>query len=119
MNAERFRTLVAGVLIVGVVLAATFVTLGMVTALLVGWTGSLSGAAAAPANAIDFSQMGDNLAALRPVGFAQLGLVILLATPVARVAASVVAFLLEGDHLYTVITALVLTVLLTSIFLLH
>jgi len=43
----------------------------------------------------------------------------LLATPVTRVAASVVGFALEGDRLYTAITLAVLAVLLASIFLLR
>ena len=119
MNADRFRALVSGVLIVGVVTAALLIGLGLVTALFVGWGGSLSGVTADGAAATAFADMGTNLAALRPVGFAQIGLVVLLATPVARVCASVVAFILESDRLYTAITLAVLLVLLTSIFVLR
>jgi uncharacterized membrane protein len=115
VNAERFRLLVSGVLIVGVVTAAALIGLGLATALIVGWGGSLSGVAADGEAVTAFSAMGQNLAALRPVGLAQLGLVVLLATPVARVGASVVAFALEGDRLYAAITLTVLAVLLTSI----
>jgi uncharacterized membrane protein len=50
---------------------------------------------------------------------AQLGLVTLLATPIARVAASVVGFALEGDRLYAAITTAVLLILLTSILVLR
>ena len=45
----------------------------------------------------------------------QLGLVLLIATPVARVAFSVVAFLLERDDTYVAITLIVLAVLLFSL----
>jgi len=45
----------------------------------------------------------------------QLGLLILIATPVARVAFSVVAFALERDRLYVGITLVVLAVLLFSL----
>ena len=45
----------------------------------------------------------------------QLGLVMLIATPVARVAFSVVAFLLQRDRAYVVITLIVLAVLLFSL----
>ena len=45
----------------------------------------------------------------------QLGLLLLIATPVARVAFSVVAFALERDRLYVVITLIVLAVLLFSL----
>ena len=42
----------------------------------------------------------------------QLGLVLLIATPVARVALTLVAFLLQRDRVYAAITALVLALLL-------
>lgn len=42
------------------------------------------------------------------------GLLILLATPVIRVAVSIVAFALEGDRLYVAITGLVLLILVVS-----
>src|SRR5271157_1927786 len=45
----------------------------------------------------------------------QLGLLILIATPVARVAFSAVAFAIEGDYLYVWITLFVLAVLLYSL----
>lgn len=48
-------------------------------------------------------------------GLIQLGLVLLLATPVARVAFSVVAFSLEHDRFYVPVTLVVLAVLLYSI----
>ena len=48
-------------------------------------------------------------------GIIQLGLLILIATPVARVAFSVVAFALERDWLYVVVTLVVLAVLVFSL----
>lgn len=48
-------------------------------------------------------------------GFIQLGLLVLLATPVARVAFSIVAFALQRDAMYVGITLVVLIVLLYSI----
>lgn len=48
-------------------------------------------------------------------GIIQLGLLILLATPVARVAFSIVAFALQRDWFYVGVTAVVLGVLLYSI----
>ena len=55
------------------------------------------------------------LAALRPEALIQLGLLLLIAVPVLRVAVSVVAFALEGDILYVVVTVLVLGILLFSL----
>jgi uncharacterized membrane protein len=44
----------------------------------------------------------------------QLGLLILIATPIARILFSVFGYLLEKDYLYTVITAVVLVVILLN-----
>jgi uncharacterized membrane protein len=46
----------------------------------------------------------------------QLGLLLLIATPVARVAFSVVAFARESDRTYVVITLILLTALIYSLF---
>ena len=45
----------------------------------------------------------------------QLGLVLLIATPVARVAMSLVAFLLQRDRVYVFVTAIVLALLIFSL----
>lgn len=52
---------------------------------------------------------------LRSRGIIQLGLVLLIATPVARVAFSIVAFAIERDYLYMFITVLVLAILVFSL----
>lgn len=119
MTPERFRAVVSGVLIVGVTVSAALIALGFAGSLLVGWQHSLVGAARGTEATTAFGAMGANLVAGRPIGLAQLGLVVLLATPVLRVAASVIAFGLERDRLYTVITAIVLLVLLASLFVLR
>jgi uncharacterized membrane protein len=49
-------------------------------------------------------------------GLIQLGLLLLIATPVVRVAFSLVAFALERDRMYIIFTAIVLSVLLYSLF---
>jgi uncharacterized membrane protein len=119
MTPEKFRALVSAVLIVGVAVSAAMIGTGFVAALAIGWQGSLIGAAPAAAPTTDFSNLLGRLATLEPAAITQLGLVTLLATPVARVAASVVAFALEHDRLYAAITLAVLLVLLTSIFVLR
>jgi uncharacterized membrane protein len=53
--------------------------------------------------------------ALRGRGIIQLGLLMLIATPVARVAFSVFAFVLERDWLYVGVSTFVLLVLLYSL----
>lgn len=46
----------------------------------------------------------------------QLGVVILIATPIARVLLSLVAFALQRDRTYVVVTLIVLVVLLSGLF---
>lgn len=46
----------------------------------------------------------------------QLGLLVLIATPIARVAFSIFAFAVEGDRMYVLVTLIVLAVLLYSLF---
>jgi uncharacterized membrane protein len=54
--------------------------------------------------------------ALRGRGLIQLGLLVLVATPVARVVFSVFAFLAQGDWTYVGVTLLVLSILLFCLF---
>lgn len=54
-------------------------------------------------------------AALDSAAIVQLGLVLLIATPVARVALTLVAFAYQRDRLYVAITALVLGLLIYSL----
>jgi uncharacterized membrane protein len=53
--------------------------------------------------------------ALRPLGLIQFGLLLLIATPVARVLFSVLGFVLERDWMYVVITLLVLALLIYTL----
>jgi len=56
-----------------------------------------------------------NVLAFKGRGLIQLGLLLLIATPVARVAFSVVAFAIQRDRLYVVLTLLVLAILTYSL----
>jgi uncharacterized membrane protein len=56
-----------------------------------------------------------NVAALHGRGIIQLGLLILIATPVARVLFAIFGFLRERDTLYAVVAAIVLVILLCSL----
>ncbi len=51
---------------------------------------------------------------MHSVGLIQLGLLLLIATPVARVAMAVAGFYLERDRLYVVVSLIVLAVLMFS-----
>ena len=62
------------------------------------------------------AEVGAGLKALEPVAIVTAGLLVLLATPVLRVAVSIAAFAIEKDRTYVIITAIVLAILLFSIF---
>ncbi len=119
MTPDRFRLVVSTILIVGVTTSAVLIAIGLVGSLLVGWEGSLIGATAVDRATSDFGVLPRGLTTLRPAALAQVGLVVLLLTPVARVAASVIGFLLERDWLYVLFTVVVLVVLLASLFVLR
>lgn len=73
-----------------------------------------------PGEPVSISHYPDVFAAIahgKAYGVIDLGLLVLVLTPVMRVAISVIAFLIEHDHLYALITFVVLVLLLTSIFL--
>jgi uncharacterized membrane protein len=57
------------------------------------------------------------LLAWRGQALAALGIMVLIATPILRVAISIIAFVVQRDRAFVVITAVVLIVLLSSFFL--
>jgi uncharacterized membrane protein len=117
LDDHRIEVIIGNLLRVGVLTAAAVVAVGAVI--------YLSRHALEPA---DFSVFRGEAAALRSVpaivrgathfhgkSIIQLGLLLLIATPIARVMFSVVGFAIERDHLYVVLTLIVLTVLLYSL----
>jgi uncharacterized membrane protein len=56
------------------------------------------------------------LAAGDPTAIIQLGILLLIATPIARVAFGVIGFAMERDRLYTAVSLAVLTILIISLF---
>lgn len=106
--------LVGGVLRAGVVVAAVVVLAGIGLMLLRG--------VAAPTTFTTFRPDASSLRSLGGIrhgvraldggAVVQLGLVLLIATPVARVALTLVAFLRGGDRLYVALTMVVLVLLL-------
>jgi uncharacterized membrane protein len=68
-----------------------------------------------PENLRSVSGVWKNVLAFKGEGLIQLGLLLLIATPVARVAFSVVAFAIQRDRLYVVLTLTVLAILTYSL----
>jgi len=111
---HQVEQVIGRLLQVGVLVAAAVVIVGAV--------GLLARYGGQPA---DFHVFHGTSSALRSVGavvrgalaldsraVVQLGLVLLIATPVARVALTLVAFLIQRDRLYVLVTAIVLVLLL-------
>lgn len=71
--------------------------------------------AGVPKNLKNLRDIIDQAWQIKSLGIIQLGLLLLIFTPVARVAYSVIAFLIQRDFMYVVFTLIVLTVLLLSI----
>jgi uncharacterized membrane protein len=69
-----------------------------------------------PAKLRQLGVMGHSLAAGDPATIIQLGVLLLIATPVARVAFALVAFAIERDKLYVAVSLTILGVLLFSFF---
>jgi uncharacterized membrane protein len=114
---DRVEQVVGNLLRIGVLVAAAVAVAGGVAVLVQHGMrqadyGTFTGEAA------EFTSIGGivrGVMALDSRAVVQLGLVLLIATPVARVVFSLVAFLLQRDRLYVVITSIVLAVLVFSL----
>jgi len=103
------------VLRIGVVLSAAIICLGLALLVAGGIISNEIRIDAAIPYPRDLGALLAGILALDPASVMSLGLVVLIATPFARVAVSIVAFALERDWRYVVVTALVLTILVAGI----
>lgn len=69
-----------------------------------------------PGDVRDLAGLWGGLLSLKSVSIIQLGILVLIATPVLRVLFSVIAFIYEKDMMYIFFTLIVLAVLLFSLF---
>jgi uncharacterized membrane protein len=114
---QQVEEIVGNLLRSGVILAATVVALGGALYLIRhgGATPDYHVFQGEPADLRSLSGIVTDVWSWQSRGIIQLGLLLLAATPVARVAFSVFAFLQEGDLTYVVVTLIVLSVLLYSL----
>jgi uncharacterized membrane protein len=117
--------IISWILRLGVSASAALIVFGVVLLLVSGSTG-YTGSVSNLAGLVQYNQSqvaafpttpGDvvaGLAQFKPYAFIALGLLLLIATPVLRVASSVVIFLLERDYAYVFITLIVLIILVVS-----
>ena len=116
MTDQRLEQMVGTLLRAGVLLSALIVLAGGVWWL--AETGRSKPAYhefhAGPAELRQVGGLVKSLAHPRPEAIITWGLLLLIATPVARVALALVAFAMERDHTYVVATVIVLAILVYS-----
>ena len=117
MDDRRLELFIGNLLRAGVLLAATIVLAGAVLFLAqhhsdkVGFrTFETEGA-----NLRTLPGIARSAAHLDSEGLIQFGLLLLIATPVARVALAAIGFYLERDHLYVAVSLIVLAILAFSL----
>lgn len=114
---EQVDQLLGNLLRIGVIVATIVAVLGGVLLLAQRGLAPASGHvfASEPPELRSIGGILHAAAALQPAAIVQLGLVLLIATPVARVAMSLVAFILQRDRVYVVVTTIVLALLIFSL----
>jgi uncharacterized membrane protein len=70
--------------------------------------------AIAPTDPTDFGDLWPRLVALQPLALSQAGLLLLIATPVVRVAVTALGFFGQHDRLYAAISVFVLVLLVVG-----
>ncbi len=117
-NDHRIETWVGVFLRTGVMLAAAIVLTGGILYLAQdhGPRPDYSHFYAEPQQLTHFSGILHGVATFHAESIIMLGLLVLIATPVARVVMCIVGFLLERDRLYVAISTVVLAILLYSLF---
>jgi uncharacterized membrane protein len=112
MSESRDRTLdlaIARLLMVGTYVSVALLAVGVVLLIAVG-VAPLQGGPR-----FDLSRLMQDLAAARPEGFLWLGLLLVIATPSARVAASLIGYARRGERSMTLIAVAILAVIALSV----
>ena len=122
----QLETLIGWVLRIGVIVSSATIALGLVLLFATGQTGYETADSVSLANLIVSGDAGGTsfptdlgatfrgVAEGRPFAIIALGLLLLIATPMTRVAVTVVAFALRRDFVYLAFTTFVLTMLLVG-----
>jgi uncharacterized membrane protein len=115
---QGIETVIGNLLRAGVLLAASVVSIGAVVYLMQHSYQAVDYGTfrSEPPDLRGLRGIVRDLFSLNGRGIIQFGLLLLIATPVARVAFSVIAFAKERDGMYVVFTLIVLSILLYSLF---
>jgi len=106
-NVRKINALVHQLLIVGLAAAAVLMVAGVLLGLFTGQ--------GLPDAMVPLSNLLAELARFNPAAFISLGRLALIATPILRVAGSIVGFAIERDWRYALITTVVLIIVILSI----
>lgn len=112
-RSDLMSVIIGWVLLGGVILSAAVILAGVILLFIQRVPLNLRALQSFP---LTFGQVWAGVIALQPQAIIAFGLLLLIATPIMRVAVSIVAFAFEKDRRYVVITTLVLAILLISIF---
>jgi uncharacterized membrane protein len=117
MDDRRLETMIGRLLQIGVLLAAATVLAGGILYLIQSPSGQVNyrSFTSGDPHLTSFAGIVLSAAHFQSLGLIQFGLLLLIATPVARVAMAVVGFALERDRLYTVVSLIVLVILAFSL----
>ena len=117
-NDQRIEVIIGALLRTGVLLAASVVFLGVVIYLARHGSEipSYTVFHGEPYNLTRSSAIVHGALSMSGSAIVQLGLLLLIATPVARVLFSAIAFAIERDYFYVFVTLVVLGILLYSLF---
>ena len=117
MDDKRLENLIGKLLRVGVLSAAAVVTVGGIAYLYGHHSQKVNFRTFVPDGHTmrTLAGIAHSAMQLQPEGLIQFGLLLLIATPIARVVMATIGFALEKDRLYTVVSAIVLAILIFSL----
>ena len=117
-NDKRMEIMMGRLLQAGVLLASTIVLLGGFLYLRAnaGHAANFRDFSSEPADLRHPLELMHLLAQGNPAAVIQTGILLLIATPIARVVFAVIGFAIEGDRLYVVVSLIVFAVLMFGIF---
>ena len=114
-NDQRFGVVIGRVLQAGVLVAATLVAVGGVMMLRQAGSAPVIWTPFTPATLTSIRSVTEGLGALTPASIVMLGILVLIATPIARVVFTLAAFVAARDRLYSALSAVVLAILLIGL----
>ncbi len=117
-NDQRIEVIIGTLLRSGVILSAAVVSIGAVLYLVRHGheVPNYTKFHGEPESLKSLTEVIHGALAFRARAIIQLGLLLLIATPVARVLFSAIAFALEHDYMYVIITLIVFAILMYSLF---